>query len=331
MLTVSIVVPVYSGAEFLPGLIAEIDTLRRSMEKANAPCRIQEVILVDDGAIDNSAYVMDELGKAHGYVRPLHLSRNFGQHPATIAGILHSSGDWVVTMDEDLQHPPSRIPDMLAIVAATGADVVYGQAAGKVHEKVVRDFSSRNYKATIERLTGNRQITKASSFRLIRGPVARAASSVCGHDTYFDIALGWFTQRIDVCQMDLRDARFIETGRSGYSIATLLSHARRLAFSSQIKLLRFGALLGIAILGLTFAACILLVFTKMLLPSVIIARGWTSLMLTISFFSGTILFLIGIMLEYISILVMRAHGKPLYFTVDRSSDALLVRIPPDTA
>ncbi|MDB5652231.1 MAG: glycosyl transferase 2 family protein, partial [Hyphomicrobiales bacterium] len=215
MISLSVVVPVYSGEAYLSVLLDEIGAVRKDLECRGMPLRLDEVIFVDDGAIDGSAAIIDKLADSFGYVTALHLSRNFGQHPATIAGILHTSGDWVVTLDEDMQHPPSRIIDLFEVVVKSGADVVYGRPKSNVHQSVTRDFSSRKFKAIIERLTGNKHISKANSFRLVRGSVARAASSVCGHDTYFDIALSWFTQRIESRQMVLKDTRFIETGKSG--------------------------------------------------------------------------------------------------------------------
>lgn len=323
MITISLVIPVYAGADYLEALMAEIETTRAQFETNGAPYRIREVIFVDDGARDASPDIIDRLGATHDYVVPLHLSRNFGQHPATVAGILHSSGDWVVTLDEDLQHPPSRIPDLLGVVADTGADIVYGRPAGRVHESFTRDFSSRQYKFLIERLTGNKDITKANSFRLVRGSIARAAASICAYDTYFDVALSWFTQRIHTRDMELKDVRFIEQKKSSYNLRSLMSHARRLAFSSQIKLLRLGAALGLIVVGLALAAAVVLIAAKLIVPQAIAVQGWTSLMLAICFFSGAILFVLGIILEYLSILVMRAHGRPPFYTVDRSSDAQL--------
>ena len=138
-------------------------------------------------------------------------------------------------MDEDLQHPPARIADLFDVVAETGADIVYGKPRDGTHQSAMRDLSSRLYKRLIETLTGNHNITKVNSFRLVRGPVARAASGICGHDTYFDVALGWFSQRVESIEMDLRDLRYIDSGKSGYSFRSLLSHARRLAFSSHIN------------------------------------------------------------------------------------------------
>ena len=71
--------------------------------------RLAELILIDDAAVDASPTIVDDLEADHAWVTALHLMRNFGQHAATIAGVLHSSGDWIVTMDEDLQHPPAEI------------------------------------------------------------------------------------------------------------------------------------------------------------------------------------------------------------------------------
>jgi undecaprenyl-phosphate 4-deoxy-4-formamido-L-arabinose transferase len=324
MISISIVIPVYSGADYLSKLMGEIEDLRATFTGSKASFDITEVILVDDAAIDGSPQLIDELSQQYEWVSAIHLSRNFGQHPATMAGILHTSGDWVVTLDEDLQHPPSRIPALLQEVAKTGADIVYGSAAGAVHHTMMRDFTSRNYKRIIERLTGNQSIHKVSSFRLIRGSIARAASGVCSHDTYYDVALAWFTQRIEILAMELYDERFATSGKSGYNFKSLLSHARRMAFSSQIKLLRTGALLGFMIVSLSFIAGIILILLGTFASHYIAAPGWTSLMLAICFFSGITMLLAGISLEYISILVMRAHGKPIFFTINREDDALLV-------
>lgn len=133
--------------------------------------------------------MIDKLSEAYNWIEAIHLSRNYGQHAATIAGILHTSGDWVVTLDEDLQHPPENIVDLLRAAIEEGKDIIYAQPQAAVHESKYRDFGSRGYKNFIKFLTGNPYIQSVNSFRLIRGAVARSASSVCSHQTYFDIAL----------------------------------------------------------------------------------------------------------------------------------------------
>lgn len=334
MIALSIVVPVYSGQDYLHKLAMELDELRNRLASSGCPVALTEAIFVDDSAKDGSPAIIDQLAKDYPWIKALHLSRNFGQHPATIAGVMRSCGDWVVTMDEDLQHPPVRIPDLLEVVAKRGADIVYAAPEGQIHHSASRDWTSRTYKMLMEWLTGNAHIRKANSFRLMRGEIARAASAICAHDTYFDVALGWFTDRIDTAKMVLKDERYIATKTSGYNYKSLLSHARRLVASSQIKLLRTGALVGLVVLALSIVLSIGLILLKLLgNPGMIRSQGWTSLMLALAFFSGILMLMSGIILEYLSLLVLRAHGKPLYFIVDRSRDADLQNYfkPRDTA
>jgi len=323
-LSLSIVVPVYSGADFLEQLVSEIEKIRLEWSGLRVPCRIDEVIFVDDSAIDSSAQVLDTLARDRPWITVLHLARNYGQHAATIAGILHCSGDWVVTMDEDLQHHPDQIISLLEEAVVSQSDVVYARPAEYVHQNFIRDFSSRKYKSLMAYVTGNKALYNANSFRLMRGPTARAASAVCAHDTYFDVALSWFTNRFSTRSMTLKDQRYIQSGSSGYSIRSLVSHARKLLISSQIKFMYLGALLGAATAGFSLLASIFLLVRQVLYPGYVPVQGWVSLMLTILIIGGCTILMIGIVLEYLTLLVQRAHGKPVFFIVDRSSDAMLL-------
>ncbi|GGF72979.1 glycosyl transferase [Azorhizobium oxalatiphilum] len=321
--SISVVVPVYSGEAFLADLIAQLEQVRTGWRERGAPMELSEVILVDDSAIDGSPAVIDRLAAEHGWVTAIHLMRNFGQHAATIAGVLHSSGDWVVTLDEDLQHPPSEIETLLRQAVGAGSDIVYAKPASAVHEARWRDWASRGFKKMMVFLTGNPNISHFNSFRLLRGSMARAASSVCGYDTYFDVALSWFTKRIGVLTLELKDQRFISSGSSGYSFRRLLSHARRLLISSQVKVIRMFGLVGMSVVGIAMLGAIALLLQKIISPDTINVTGWTSLMLAILFLGGVIAFMVALALEYLSTLVQASHGKPLFFTVDRSIDARL--------
>lgn len=318
--TLSVVVPVYAGADFLEELANAVETIERDWVEHGDVLRLRELIFVDDASSDGSAEIIDRLAEENPWIVPIHLSRNYGQHAATIAGILYSAGDWVVTMDEDLQHPPGRIADLLLKAVRTEADVVYADAASGVHEAAMRDGTSRLFKRMMQWLTDNPKLRHFNSFRLIRGSIARATASVCAHDTYFDISLSWFTQRIEVQSMELKDERFIKTGKSGYNLRSLFSHAWRMIFSSQIKLLRYGALLGFGTILISVAGISYVLFKKILFPEAIDVQGWPSLILAISFFGGLISFMTGIGLQYLSTLVLKAHGKPTFHTVDRSQD-----------
>jgi glycosyltransferase involved in cell wall biosynthesis len=323
--TLSVVVPVYSGERYLRDLARAVDATRARLEAEGAPFRIEEMILVNDAARDGSPAIVDALAAEHAWIVGLHLSRNFGQHPATIAGILHSAGDWIVTLDEDLQHPPDRIPELLARAVGEGADIVYARASSGVHDSAMRDLTSRGFKRLMQWLTGNPALREFNSFRLVRGAIARAACAVLTHDTYLDIGLSWFTQRIVSLEMELKDARFIQSGQSGYSLRSLLSHAWRMLFSSQIKLLRIGAAMGFAVVTLSLLGSLYFLGLRILAPERIPVQGWTSLFLLVSLLGGLLALMMGVALQYLSTLVLRAHGKPTFFTVDRSADAALAR------
>jgi glycosyltransferase involved in cell wall biosynthesis len=284
---------------------------------------LEEAVFVDDSSVDDSSILLDRLQDEHDWVKVIHLSRNYGQHPATIAGILHSSGEWVVTLDEDLQHPPALIEELLAAVAAHGHDLVYAKPVGPVHGRANRDLTSRLYKRMMARLAGNPHIPEFNSFRLIRGSIARAAASVCGHETYLDMALSWFTTRIGALEMPLTDHRVISGGASGYSIRSLISHARRMAVSSPTKALRWGAAIGLITMLVAAVYASFIVIQKILAPEAIPITGWTSLFVSILFFGGIISFLIGAILEYISVILLHVQGKPTFFVVDRSNDVLI--------
>jgi glycosyltransferase involved in cell wall biosynthesis len=320
----STVTPVYHGGRYLPELISALDVVRHDLQARQLPVELLEAIFVDDASVDDSATVLRELQRTYPWVRVVQLSRNFGQHGATVAGILHSSGHWVATLDEDLQHHPRHLLPMLLHAVAAGNDVVYGGSYGPIHRTAFRNLSSRFYKASLGWVAGNPFIPHFSSFRMMRGSVVRAACSVSTHDTYFDVVLTWFTGRFDALQLPLLDVRTVSGEQSSYGLSRLLRHARRMLVSSEIRPLRFASAIGAlsVVISLFLAAGTLIL--KILHPEVIQLRGWASLIITIAFFGGLTAFLLGVILEYMSTLILHTLGKPTFFVVDRSIDAVLL-------
>ncbi|MDX5477727.1 MAG: glycosyltransferase [Cyclobacteriaceae bacterium] len=324
MIYISTVTPVFQGVAYLESLVVEICKVKDELEAVDAPVRILESVFVDDGSTDGSQQVLGDLAKKYPWLVVVTLSKNYGQHPATTAGILHTSGDWVVTMDEDLQHRPEHILDLLKEAVFGPFDFVYASPDGAVHESRFRDYSSRMLKVLISNLTRNPTVVMFNSFRLTRGSIARAAAAVSIDQTYFDIALGWFTNRVGKVPLPMKDERFIASKASGYSVLKLLSHARKLVQSSEIKFLRVGAFLGLftVILGFLFAVYVMVV--KFFYPEIIGVQGWASVIVLVSILGGINALLTGLVIEYISILLMQTHGKPKFFEVDRTSDSLLL-------
>jgi polyisoprenyl-phosphate glycosyltransferase len=322
--SISIIIPVYSGADYIEDLFNRILKIKSNWELEIAPIQIEELIFVDDKSIDNSRIILDKLSDQYYWVHVINLSKNFGQHPATIAGILHSSGNWVVTLDEDLQHPPEKIEVMLYKALIHNLDVVYASSKVGTHANFFRDNSSKLIKNLMILLTGNIKIKYFNSFRLIKGDIARSASSACGHDTYLDIAISWYTNSIDKIEFYMKDFRNDHNNKSGYSISKLFSHAIRMFLSSQIRLYRLIALLGffIFLFGLTYSGVIFI--NELIYPGKYGSRGWPSLMITSMFFGSISIILLSFVLEYISIIVMKTQGKPIYFIKNKINTDILL-------
>lgn len=320
-LFISVVVPVYAGEQYLAELVEQIDSLRRSLADQNAPVRVLEAIFSDDGSKDGSDELIRRLQREKSWLKLVTLSRNFGQHAATVAGVLHTSGDWVVTLDEDLQHPPAYILKLLEQAVRGGKDIVYVSPQSAVHQSKFRDWSSVGYKKLIGWLSGNPAVPLYNSFRLVRGSIARAAASVASHETYFDVALGWFSTRVQGVKLPLVDLRYHESGKSGYNFFSLLRHARRMFVTSEIKALRLGGLVGLLAMLASLLMTPYVIFSKQW-ESV---RGWSSLMLSIAFFGGIGCLLAGILIEYVTVLLIGSQGKPTFFVIDRDRDKLLAK------
>lgn len=323
MTAVSVVVPVYSGQDYLDDLVLALAQVRDDWARNHNDVQLAEVLLVNDAAIDASPALLAQLADKYPWVEAITLSRNFGQHPATICGILHSSGDWVVTMDEDLQHRPEHIETMLRRAVTEHADVVYAAPEGAVHGSWHRDLASRLYKRMLAYLARNPAIRNFSSFRLCRGTVARAGASVAGHETYFDVSLTWFTDRFTFETVPMVDDRFQTTGKSGYSIGRLVAHARRLLISSHTRLLRLVAYLGLAAIIVAGFFGVRALWSLVAGTSDVYVRGWPSLFVSTLFFGGLTAFLLVVTLEYLTNVVLHTQGKPTFFVVDRSGDDMV--------
>ncbi len=322
--SVSLVVPVYRGAPYLHKLHAEVGRLRAALHDAGAPIAIAELIFVNDDAQDDSPQILRELAAQSDWVRVLHMSRNYGQHPATVAGILHSAGDWVCTLDEDMQHQPSDITLLLLEATQSEQDVCYAKSRTPSHA-MWRNLSSRLTKQAIAMLSGNSAIPHFNSFRVIRGPIARAAASVVAHQTYFDVALSWFTKRVCFRELDLHDERQKQEKRSSYNLRSLARHARQLFQSSEIKLLQLSSLGGLGLMMIAGVVGLYAVAVRLFAPEIIDLPGWTSVFVSTVFFGGASAFLLGLTLDQVYFVAQHMRGRPVFFAVDREADADVAR------
>ena len=321
---VSVVVPVYQGERTLPTLTKEIAPLTSAVTTpAGHVMRVAEVILVHDNGPDQSAETIRDLADEFGFVRPVWLSRNFGQHAATLAGMASSGGDWIVTMDEDGQHDPADIARFLDLALAEQVRVVYGDPTNAAPHGSLRNAASRGTKWIFSRLLSSGEVASFQSFRLVLGEVGRSVAAYAGSGVFLDVALAWVNGRTAACPARLRH----DNGRpSGYSMRRLLSHFWRMVITSGTRALRLVSALGasLAVIGIVLAAVLVV---RRLTGDVEVA-GWTSVMVVFLLGTGVVLFALGMIAEYLGVAVNMAMGKPPYLIVGDPADGPLgARLP----
>lgn len=308
---ISIVIPVYQGERTLSSVIDEIRPLVEGFTTAAGhSARVDEVVLAYDRGPDDSARVIRALARDITWVKPVWLSRNFGQHAATMAGMASSGGEWIVTLDEDGQHDPRQIGVLLDSALTQHADVVYADPLNRAPHGFVRNTASRTSKRLLETTLGGGRASHFNSFRLVLGEIGRSVSAYAGQGVYLDVALSWVAARVVTAPVTLRE----EGNRpSGYSYRRLFAHFWRMVLTSGTRGLRLVTAAGVVFFvgGVIFA--LYLVIARIVSGD--IPEGWTSQMVLSALGTGVILVSLGIIAEYLGVAVSAALGKPAYLIV----------------
>jgi polyisoprenyl-phosphate glycosyltransferase len=305
--TVSVVVPVYLAGAALRSTVEELLETGATFDVSpSVKLELDEVVVVVDNPLLSPTERADvrALEDLDRRVRSMWLTRNFGQHPATVAGIVSTNGDWVVTMDEDGQHDPKQIPRMLLAAAERTASLVYAKPTNPPPHGAARNAASRTAKAIFRLLSGAQE--DFHSYRLMEGSIARSACAYIGESVYFDVAMRWSCGEPAVCPMKMRT----ESARSSYHTRQLLSHFWRMVLSTGTRPLRLIAFAGVAVAlaGLVSAA----VVAERRLSGAFPTPGWTSVMVALLIIGGGLFITLAVLAEYVGFAVRNSIGKPLY-------------------
>jgi polyisoprenyl-phosphate glycosyltransferase len=315
--SVSVVIPVYSGAETLSGVVKELEQLRSTQKTPDGrQFRVDEVLLVWDRGIRGSEEVVRELAAEDEWIRPIWLSRNFGQHPATLAGMTSSGGDWIVTMDEDGQHDPAYIGDMLDTAYRDRTQLVYAAPTNRPPHGALRNAASWLTKWLFVHVLMSSDGPKAfHSYRLMLGEAGRSVAAYTGAGVFLDVALCWVVANPSTCPVSMR-----QEGRpaSAYTPSRLVAHFWRLVISSGTRPLRFVSVMGILFALFGFAVAISSAIQKVV--GDVSVQGWTSVFVAVMVVGGAVLFALGIIAEYIAAAANMAMGKPVYVIVRDPGD-----------
>jgi len=299
--TLSIVIPVYRSAAILPQLVAQIDG---EMEKEGLAGRF-ELLLVNDCSPDDSWQVIRALAQAHPFVRGITLRRNTGQHNAIMAGLHHVHGQYVIMMDDDLQHPPSAVADILRALSS-GYDVCYTNYVNRQHaawKKVGSRFN--DWMATL--LLGKPKGLYLSSFKGIRREIAEEIIHYNGPYTYIDGLMLDVTRSITTVDIQHQEC---QEGESNYTLRKLVGLWMKMATSFSVFPLRLATYGGFALSAIAMLMILLVVAEKMRHPEW--PAGWASLIATMLFIGGIQTLCIGMIGEYLGRTYLKLNGKPQF-------------------
>ena len=294
---ISFVIPVYNGAKMVKPLY---DRLRHVASSIGS----YEMIFVDDGSNDGSYEVLSRLQTKDGRVCAIQLSRNFGQHNATLAGLSCTEGDIVVTLDQDLQNPPEEIPRLIEKLNE-GYDVVYGLPETRAHN-LFRNITSEFSKWLSRKILTTALDGNFSSFRAMRRWVVEETVKYKSSYTYIDGLISWTTTNVGGVTVRNDKSEF----ESHYTLLKLVNHGLNLLVNFSIKPLQFASVFGLcsAFIGLVGAAIV--IFQKIMYG--VPVQGWTSLMVVMLVAGGVQIAFLGLIGEYTGRILMNSNSTPKF-------------------
>jgi len=302
--TISVVSPVYGCG----GTVIELYLrIKKALETENISF---ELLLIDDGSPDESWPAIEEIAKRDERVKAILLSRNFGQHNAITAGLEHAKGEWVVVMDCDLQDQPEEILKLYK-KALEGFDIVLGKRQER-KDSFIKKFLSKTFYRVLSYLTQTEQDSSIGNFGIYKACVIEAVCRLGDQQRFFPTLVKWvgFTQTSMSIDHSKRTV-----GKTSYSFRKTLNLALdvMLAFSDRpLRLIvKFGVYISFFAVIYTFITII------RYLTGGIEVLGYTSLIISIWFFSGIIILILGIVGLYIGKTYEKVKGRPQYIVKTR--------------
>jgi glycosyltransferase involved in cell wall biosynthesis len=295
----SLVVPVYRSEAILPELVKRLESALSQIASD------YELVLVNDCSPDRSWDVICQLADRRPWIHPINLMRNYGQHNALLCGIRAAQYDVIVTLDDDLQHPPEEIPKLLAKLGQ-GFDVVYGTPEHEEHG-VLRDLASLATKMALQNVMGAAIARQVSAFRTFRAEVASAFSHYEGSFVSIDVLLTWGTNRFAAVPV-IHEPR--KQGASGYTFRKLITHAMNMMTGFTTLPLQIASLVGFVFTF--FGFCVLAYVLGRYFTHGDPVPGFPFLASIVAVFSGAQLFALGIIGEYLARMHLRSLQKPPY-------------------
>jgi dolichol-phosphate mannosyltransferase len=305
--TLSVVIPIFNEADVLPLLV---ERLRPVLDGIGVT---YEVVAVDDGSTDATAAQLLGFRRRWAQLRVVRLRRNGGHQAALTAGLHRAMGDYVVSLDADLQDPPETIPEMLALARSRELDIVYGVRSDRSSDTVGKRGTAGLYYWLMARLSGVKVRPNAGDFRLLSRATVDALKELPERQPVYRLLVPWLGFPSGEVTY-VREPR--AAGRTKYPLAKMLSLATDSVTNFSAAPLRLATWLGL----LSFFFCLVMfVYVAVSYALDETVRGWASLIATVLFLGGAQLLCLGLFGEYLGRLYAAVQGRPAYFVADDSA------------
>tara|TARA_B110001452_G_C15240481_1_gene429485 strand:+ start:2790 stop:3746 length:957 start_codon:yes stop_codon:yes gene_type:complete len=296
---ISIIIPVFNSENIVK------NTVEQSIYELKSQNLNFEIILINDGSKDNSWRTIKKLTQKYPEIISINLLKNYGQHTAIYCGIEQSKGNYLVTLDDDLQNPPKEIIKLINKIT-DGYDVVFGTFPEKKHS-FLRKIGTLLINYLNKKIFNKPKSIKLTNFRIFTREVAERIKNYNTLYPYIPGLLLMFSSSIANVET-LHEERKI--GKSNYTIIKIIKLVSRLLFNYSSYPLKVLSSLGIIISILSFSSGIAFIVNKIYFKNIV--PGWTTIVVIISFFNGFLIFMLGILGEYVSRILSQVSFKKSY-------------------
>lgn len=302
---ISIIVPAFNEE-------GNIEAVAEQIKQQAEQFRKYEIIFINDGSTDATAEKLRMLHRSNPNIQFISFSRNFGHQSALLAGIHHASGDCIISMDADLQHPPAMIPQLVS-KWQEGFDIVTTIRDDSQNTSWFKRSTSSVFYKLMNRLSNITLEEGAADFRLIDRSVAQVISNSREYNLFLRGYIAWLGYK--QCMVPYIPHQR-QSGKTKYSFGKMMMLAINGITSFSVKPLRVAMILGTAISLLAFIYAIYAIYVYLETNEAV--PGWTSVLVSILFIGGLQLLILGIIGEYLGRTLMQTKQRPDYVIMEKS-------------
>ena len=299
----SCIVPCFNEEEVIPLYYEEMQKVRKQEEG-----KIDfEIIFIDDGSKDKTLEVIKKLSEQDECIHYVSFSRNFGKEAAMYAGFEHANGEYVVTMDVDLQDPPHLIPEMIRCIEEEGYDSVATRRVTRKGEPPIRSFFARRFYGLINKISDADIVDGARDFRMMKRDMVNAILSMPEYNRFTKGIFGWVGFKTKWIGFENVERA---AGETKWSFWKLFRYALEGIIAFSTVPLTIVSLIGVIVCIIAFLFLLFVVIRAVIFGDPV--AGWPSLICVISFLSGIQLLGIGVVGMYLSKTYLETKKRPIY-------------------